>query len=436
MQQKRSSLVPIVLLGILFFIFGFVTWLNGTLIPYLRIACDLTAFQASLVTFAFYISYFVMALPASEVLKRTGLKNGMMLGLLVMAAGALLFLPAAYSRSYLLFLIGLFVIGIGLTVLQTASNPYITIVGPIESAAKRISIMGICNKFAGILAPMILGAVVLHDADKLTAELASMLPDAREARLDELAQRVVMPYGVMALVLGILGVLVRWSPLPEVKAEGEDAPYVWGDVFKHPHLVLGVFALFLYVGVEVLAGDSIAVFAERAGTPLSVAKLLTSLTLMAMLVGYVIGIITIPRWLSQARALQLSALVGLFLTVGIAVSDVNSIVTVPILDFSRFEPVMAQLPVPVVFVALLGLANALMWPAIWPLAIAGLGPVTKTGSALLIMAILGGALVIPFWTGLAGPSGADSAQTAYWLCLPCYVFIGWYAVTGHRKRAW
>lgn len=448
MTQQRSSIVPIILLGILFFIFGFVTWLNGTLIPYLRIACDLSAFQASLVTFAFYISYFVMALPASEVLKRTGLKNGMMLGLLVMAFGALLFIPAAYARSYLLFLIGLFVIGIGLTVLQTASNPYITIVGPIESAAKRISIMGICNKFAGILAPMILGAVVLHDADQLTERLLNLSPEEREIQLDGLAERVVGPYGLMAGVLALLGVLVRWSPLPEVQAEGEDgSKHSWGEALKHPHLMLGVVALFLYVGVEVLAGDSIAVYAQRAGTPLSVAKLLTSVTLTAMLVGYVIGIITIPKLLSQQRALQLSALVGAAFTVGIAAIDVDRMITMPIMDLSQLkglfssEPmgeliVWATVPMSVAFVALLGLANALVWPAIWPLAIDGLGPATKTGSALLIMAILGGALVMPIWTLLAGPDAATSAQNAYWLCLPCYLFIGWYAIKGSRMRAW
>jgi MFS transporter, FHS family, L-fucose permease len=438
MPQQRNSIVPIILLGILFFIFGFVTWLNGTLIPYLRIACDLSALQASLVTFAFYISYFVMALPASEVLKRTGLKNGMMLGLLVMAAGALLFIPAAYARSYMLFLVGLFVIGIGLTVLQTASNPYITIVGPIESAAKRISIMGICNKFAGILAPMILGAVVLHDADQLTERLQSLSDADRELQLQELAQRVVGPYGLMALVLAILGVLVRWSPLPEVKAEGEEkeGKHAWGDAFKHPQLVLGVIALFLYVGVEVLAGDSIAVYAQRTGTPLSVAKLLTSVTLTAMLVGYVIGILTIPKMLSQQRALQLSALVGTVFTVCVAWIDPSNVVTLPIFDFSNFQLVQAELPLSVVFVALLGLANALVWPAIWPLAIDGLGPATKTGSALLIMAILGGALVMPVWTLMAGPDSAASAQSAYWLCLPCYLFIGWYAIKGSRLRSW
>lgn len=436
MLNASRTITAVIILGALFFIFGFVTWLNGTLIPYLRLACGLTDLQASLVTFAFYISYFVMALPMSWVLGRTGFKNGMTVGLLGMAAGALLFVPAAYARSYPLFLLGLFIIGSGLTLLQTASNPYITIVGPLESAARRISIMGICNKVAGILAPMILGALVLADADVFTAGLEGLSEVDRGVQLDELALRVVGPYSVMALVLAGLAIMVRWSPLPEVEAEGEkDGGGSWMGVFRHPQLVWGVIALFLYVGVEVLAGDSIPVYAGRTGTPLSVAKLLTSLTLTAMLAGYIIGIVAIPRFLSQARALLLSALVGLFCAMGATNIGLDQQVTIPIFDFASFQLVWAQLPMSVVFVALMGLGNALMWPAIWPLAITGLGPNTKSGSAMLIMAILGGALVMPIWTWIAGPSDAALAQNAYWLCVPCYLFIGWYGQWAQRRMA-
>ena len=435
MQNTSRTTAAVIILGALFFIFGFVTWLNGTLIPYLRLACGLTDLQASLVTFAFYISYFVMALPMSWVLGRTGFKNGMTVGLLGMAAGALLFVPAAYTRSYPLFLLGLFIIGSGLTLLQTASNPYITIVGPLESAARRISIMGICNKVAGILAPMILGALVLADADVFTAGLEGLGDAERVAQLDQLALRVVGPYSIMALVLVGLAIMVRWSPLPEVEADGEnDGAGSWIGALKHPQLLWGVLALFLYVGVEVLAGDSIPVYAGRTGTPLSVAKLLTSLTLTAMLAGYIIGIIAIPRFLSQARALFLSAIVGLLCAVGAVYTSLDRIVTIPIFDFAAFQLVWAQLPMSVVFVALMGLGNALMWPAIWPLAISGLGPHTKSGSAMLIMAILGGALVMPIWTLIAGPSDAAPAQNAYWICVPCYLFIGWYGQWAQRRK--
>lgn len=417
-MQQRSSIVPIIILGILFFIFGFVTWLNGTLIPYLKIACELSSAEALLVASAFYLSYFIMALPMSGVLRRTGFKNGMMLGLFVMAVGALLFIPAAQTRTYGLFLTGLFIIGTGLTLLQTASNPYITIVGPIESAAKRISIMGICNKVAGMLAPVILGAVVLHDSDTLEASLAAMDAAARTVALDDLALRVIQPYGIMAAALVVLGLFVRLSPLPDQVNE-EEATHATGEVAKSgvlqfPQLVFGALAIFFYVGAEVIAGDAIGVYGQSQGIPLSETKNFTAWTLGAMLVGYVIGIIAIPKYIDQARALKFSAIAGLlFSALAMATSGYTSVLCI----------------------ALLGLANALMWPAIWPLAIEGLGRFTKTGSALLIMGIAGGAVLTPLF-GLMCDTPAIGSRIALSIFLPCYLFILWYATTGHKRRAW
>ncbi|MEO8067379.1 MAG: sugar MFS transporter [Flavobacteriales bacterium] len=418
-MKQRNSFLPIIILGILFFIFGFVTWLNGTLIPYLKIACELSSAKALLVASAFYLSYFFMALPMSAVLRRTGFKNGMMVGLFIMAAGAVLFIPAAQTRTYALFLTGLFVIGTGLTLLQTASNPYITIVGPIESAAKRISIMGICNKLAGMLAPVILGAVVLHDSDTLETSLAAMNPAARTLALDELALRVIGPYSIMAVALFVLGLFVRFSPLPDQVNE-EEATHADGgtsgksSVIAFPQLVFGALAIFFYVGAEVIAGDAIGVYGRSQGIPLSETKNFTAWTLGAMLVGYVIGIATIPKFITQARALRFSAIAGLVFSV-LAMSTSGY--------------------VSVLFIALLGLANALMWPAIWPLAIEGLGRFTKTGSALLIMGIAGGAVLTPLF-GLMCDSPAIGSRIALAIFLPCYLFILWYAAAGHRKRAW
>src|SRR3954465_5458479 len=170
LTKRQTNTKAIFIIGALFFIFGFVTWLNGTLIPFLKLACDLKSdSQALLVTFAFYMAYFFLAIPSSFILNRTGFKNGMSLGLAVMAVGALLFVPAASTRSFALFLAGLFVQGMGLALLQTASNPYISVIGPLESAASRISIMGICNKIAGALSPLILGAIVLKGASDTEA---------------------------------------------------------------------------------------------------------------------------------------------------------------------------------------------------------------------------------------------------------------------------
>ncbi len=432
----RSAGLAIVIIGALFFLFGFITWLNGPLIPFMRIACELTDFEASIVVpFAFYASYFVMALPSSWVLRRTGMKHGMALGLLVMAVGAFLFIPAAHARSAGLFLTGFFTIGTGLALLQTASNPYVTVVGPIESAAKRISIMGICNKVGGIIAPFILGALILVDADQLKLDLAQLEGPARAALLDERARLVVMPYTVLGSVLLLAAALIRLSPLPPLPLEqekGNEGASVW----KHPQLVLGVAALFVYVWAEVLAGDSIAVYAERLGTPLDAAKSLTSLTLAAMLVGYVVGIALIPRYLTQARALALSALVALACACGILLSDADTSMPFFLLDLVALSVRPMELPVSVVFVALLGLGNALMWPAIWPLAVDGVGAALRTGSALLIMAILGGALAMPVWTWMSGDGSSEHSQSAYALLIPFYLFIGWYALWGSRWRGW
>ncbi len=414
--SKSTYVLSITIIGVLFFIFGFVTWLNGILIPYLQIACELTNFQALFVAFAFYISYTVMALPSSWVLKKTGFKNGMTVGLLVMAVGTLTFIPAAQTRIYAFFLLGLFIMGTGLAILQTASNPYITIIGPVESAAKRISIMGIANKAAGGLAPLILAYFILSDGDTFVENLKTLDETARIAALDELASRVIYPYLVMTVILVLLGIMIRFSPLPEIEREEDDEATSKmerkNNVFQFPNLVLGVFALFLYVGAEVIAGDTIIRYGNSVGIPLETAKYFTTFTMVAMIAGYLLGIIFIPRLITQQKALQISALLGVFFSVGILFTPPEISVTL---------------------VAMLGFANAIVWPAIWPLALHGLGRFIKTGSAMLIMAIAGGALIPLLWGRL---SDISSTQIAYWILIPCYLFIYYYAAIGHKKRSW
>jgi MFS transporter, FHS family, L-fucose permease len=415
MTQTRSSnyLMSITIIGILFFIFGFVTWINGTLIPYLKIACELkTDFQSYLVATAFFIAYTVMALPASYVLKKTGYKKGMSVGLFIMAIGAILFVPAAQARNFEMFLVGLFIIGTGLALLQTASNPYATIIGPIESAATRISIMGICNKVAGILAGLIFGYIALSDADALEASLKTMDAVTKSATLDELASRVIVPYIIIASVLVFLAIAILFSSLPDIddsgEATGQASTSGKTSVFQFPHLILGVITLFLYVGVEVLAGDTIISYGKSLGIELATARYFTQATLAFMLVGYVIGIIAIPKYISQATALKICAWLGVAFTLGAVFT-------------SGF--------VSVAFIALLGLANSLMWPAIFPLAIDGLGKFTKTGSALLIMAIAGGA-ILPLVYGWL--SEIINSQQAYWIMVPCYLFIVYFATKGYK----
>lgn len=413
-NTRQTYFMPMLIIGALFFVFGFVTWANGTLIPYLQIACELTTSEAMLVTSAFYISYAVMAFPSSWVLKKTGFKKGMMLGLLLMAAGALIFIPAANSRTYNVFLLGLFVIGTGLALLQTASNPYITILGPIESAAKRISIMGICNKGAGALAPLIMGAIMLNNADALKERLLTMDASQKAIELNELASKVVVPYILIAIVLVALAIFIYFSTLPDIKAEGEDETVASSSVtnrksiFSYPYLWLGFVTLFLYVGVEVLAGDTIQVYGNSLGISLDTAKHFTTYTMLGMLAGYIIGIIAIPKYISQSTALKFSAILGILFSLG-AIFTTGS--------------------TSVFFIAILGLANALVWPAIWPLAINGLGKFTKTASALLIVGIAGGALLPKLWASLGESVGL---QQAYWIMIPCYLFILYFAISGHK----
>ncbi len=416
-MRKGNYVLSITIIGALFFIFGFVTWLNGILIPYLKIACELTNFQALFVAFAFYISYTVMALPSSWLLKKTGFKNGMMVGLLVMAIGTLIFLPAAWSRTYGLFLTGLFVMGTGLAILQTASNPYITILGKRETAARRISIMGICNKLAGAIAPLILAYFILHDGDAFVANLKTMDSAAKAIALDGLAQRVITPYLAMSIILALLGLMIRFSPLPEVELEPEEdienqAISSKKSIFEFPQLILGVIALFFYVGAEVIAGDTIIRYGISRGIEIATAKAFTTYTLIAMVVGYSLGIILIPKVISQRMALLFSALLGILLTLGVLIAGGNA---------------------SVLFVALLGLANALVWPAIWPLAIHDLGKFIKTGSALLIMAIAGGAILPLAWGWW---SDHYSSQQAYWILIPCYMIILLYASWWYKLRSW
>ena len=437
-QKRKDYILSITLIGLLFFLFGFVTWLNGALIPFLRTACELSDVMAYLVTFAFYISYFVMAIPSSKILERIGFRNGMTLGLAVMAVGALLFVPAALSRSYFLFLTGLFVLGTGLALLQTAVNPYVTIIGPIESAAKRISIMGICNKVAGVLAPVLLASILLKDAESIKTRLAELTDLTQRATLlDELAHRLIVPYLFMTAFLIALAFMIRFAHLPEINPEEEKETDLTvqskKSVFNYPHLLLGVVALFFYVGVEVIAGDTIIRYGDSLGIAMSSAKYFTSLVLIFMVIGYFFGVALIPKVISQKTALTICSIVGIFFTIAAVLVPSGMVINTPFIDLMTFQSVTLTIPYTVLFIAMLGIANSLVWPAIWPLALNGVGKYTKLGSALLIMAIAGGALLPLVYGWLTHV--LQSTQQAYWIAIPCYLVILYYAIWGHKIKS-
>ncbi len=412
---RPNVATSIAIIGVLFFLIGFLTWLNGPLITFVKLAFELDEVGAFLVLMVFYLSYFFLALPASWILRRTGMKKGLSLSLLVMAGGAALFGEFATQRWYPGALGGLFVIGSGLALLQTAINPYISILGPIETAARRIALMGICNKVAGMLAPVVIGTLVLHGIGDLDTQVQAADAATRATLLNEFAAKIHAPYLAMAGLLVVLAAAVLFSPLPEIRAaEANATPARAGgsersSIFQFPHLWLGVLCLFVYVGVEVMAGDAIGTYGHGFDLPLDQTKMFTSLTLAAMLVGYVVGLLLIPRVVSQSRYLSISAVLGV------------------LFSFGAF---LTHGYVSVAFVALLGFANAMMWPAIFPLAIRGLGRFTETGSALLVMGIAGGAIIPQAFAVLK--QYLDFQLVFLLLMVPCYLYILFYASIGHR----
>ncbi|MBR0531831.1 MAG: sugar MFS transporter [Bacteroidales bacterium] len=417
-MKRKEYILSLVMLASLFFIFGLVSWVNSILVPYFKVACDLkTGFQSYLVTFAFYIAYLVMTIPAALLLNRTGLKKGGVIGLLILALGAMLFWPAALTRTYGLFLLALFTMGTALAILQTVANPFVTIIGPEESAARRISVMGVCNKFAGIIAPLVFAALVIRPQDKATMDLigqGSLAGQAKEAALDELVRGVIPPYIVLAILLVVFAFVFRYSALPDINpgrdnlssSEGTDRK----SIFSYPYLILGVVALFAHVGSQQITISTIISYAQSLGMDLDAAKLFPSYTLGCILVGYLIGIITIPKYLSQQTALLICTITGLVLSILVL----------------AFPPRAS-----IWFLVLLGIPNSLIYAGIWPLAIKGLGRWTNLGSSLLVMALCGNAIMSLLY-GLEADRLGEHA--AYWLLIPCFVYMIFYAVYGHKIR--
>lgn len=423
--KVRSSLVPMAIVAILFFVLGFATWLNGSLMPYLKQMLSLTPLQASFVVFSFYIAVTFTALPSAWLIRKVGYKNGMALGMATMMLAGLLYIPAAQTQTFALFLFAQLVIGAGQTLLQTAVNPYVVKIGPEKTAAVRISIMGILNKTAGVVAPVVFTALIANSFISTSDTVLTSM------QIDEMAASLVLPYLGLAIFLGVLALAIKFAPLPELEKETSNANSVQliKAVLAKPSLVLGVLALFVYVAVEVIAGDTIGLFALSLGVERY--TVMTSYTMGCMVLGYMLGIVLIPRVLSQQAALAISAILGVLLVGFIVLGDTSSYI---IANNVLLPLGGAALPDTLLCIAVLGLANAIVWPAVWPLALSGLGELTSTGSALLIMGIAGGAFGPLFW-GLASGTGLGQ-QGAYIVLLPCYVFILFYAVKGHKMARW
>ncbi len=426
-EKQQSNALPMIIVAGLFFILGFATWLNGSLMPYLKQILQLSPFEASLILFSFYIAVTFTALPSATIIRKVGYKNGMALGMATMMVAGLLFIPAAKTQVFALFLFAQLIMGTGITLLQTAVNPYVVRIGPEESAAARISIMGILNKGAGVVAPMVFTALILSGFQDVSGELS-------QVQINEMANSLVLPYLGMAVFLGLLAIAVKKSPLPELESEedtyegtdGEEHQGHLKEALSHPNLVLGVVALFFYVAAEVIAGDTIGTFALSLGV--ANYTMMTSYTMICMVAGYILGIALIPKFISQQNALMVSAIIGLILTAGIVFGDNNS--------FAIANAVLGgvELPDTLVLIACLGFANAIVWPAVFPLALSGMGKLTSIGSALLVMGISGGAFGPLFWSISSTTSMGE--QGGYLVLIPCYLFILFYAVKGCKMKSW
>ncbi len=429
--KQKQYFISLTILAGMFFIFGFVSWVNSILIPYFRIACELTHFESYFVAFAFYIAYFVMAIPSGILLKKVGFKRGIMYGFMLTALGAFLFVPAALVRQFEIFLIGLFSIGTGLAILQTAANPYVTIIGPIDSAARRISIMGICNKFAGIISPLIFAALILKaDDSELFSLIESGTLDAitKSAMLDELIQRVIVPYAILGGLLVLAGIGIRYSILPEINTdeqnatdEKENGHNSKKSIFDFPYLILGALAIFFHVGTQVIAIDTIINYANSMGIDLLEAKVFPSYTLACTMIGYILGILIIPKYVSQTKALIICTVLGLLLSFGVVFADFN--VTL----FGH------QANISIFLLCALGFPNALIYAGIWPLSIHGLGKFTKTGSSLLIMGLCGNA-ILPLIYGYFAE--VYDLRIGYWILIPCFLYLIFFATKGHKINSW
>jgi fucose permease len=424
-KAKQSVWLPMVLAGSMFFILGCITWLNGAITPFLQQMLELSPLQASFIISSFYIAVTVAGIPSAMLIKRVGYKNGMAIGCAIMASSALLYIPAAKMQMIEIFLFAQLLIGVGQTVLQTAVNPYVVKMGSEDSAAVRVCIMGLLNKFAGVVVPVIFAMVTVAGVVEEGASLT-------QAQKDLMANSIVAPYIAISALIFAFALFAKVAPLPDLvfEDEGSSSKGEVREALSHPHLALGIVGIALYVAVEVIAADTIGSYALAIGLVDS-ASIMTSYTMACMLIGYAIGIALIPRYMSQQNALVMSAVAGIITVLAVVNGSNDSFIIANLILVPFGGP---ELPDPLLCIALLGFANAMVWPALWPLALAGLGRLTGTASGLLIMGIAGGALG-PLLIGLGNMTGLG-AQGSYILMLPSYLFILFYALKGHKMRSW
>ncbi|MFZ0743373.1 MAG: sugar MFS transporter [Terracidiphilus sp.] len=400
-QDTPSYIGPFITVAALFFIFGFITNLNMALVPHLRSIFNLPYAWAMLAESAFFLAYFVFSSPTSKLIETIGYKQTMVVSLFIQVVGCLLFVPAAKLVSFPLFLAAVFIVGAGVTALQTAANPYVAILGPEHSAPVRLTLAQALNSLGGTIAPLVAGAYILTDPTKLISKA-------------DVAATVRVPYLLIAAGLLLLGIAVAFMHLPHVVQTQSFRPAKEGDpilsrsIWGYKHTVLGAIGIFLYVGVEVgLASIAVNYFKNQGVDSAKTASFLVSLYWAGALVGRLLG-----SWvLTKIKSNRLLGAFGFIAASLLGISMVSS----------------GQ--VAIWTVVLCGFFNSIMFPNIFALAIKGLGPMTSKGSGLIMTAVVGGA-VIPFLIGAA--ADRIGIQHAFVIPIACYLFIAYYGLWGSK----
>ncbi|MDP5033018.1 MAG: sugar MFS transporter [Paraglaciecola sp.] len=389
----------------LFFMWGFITCLNDILIPHLKAAFSLNYTQAMLIQFCFFGAYFFVSLPAGKLLKAIGYQKGIVVGLVIAAFGCLLFYPAAASHSYPLFLTALFVLASGITVLQVSANPYVSLLGPPETASSRLTLTQAFNSLGTTIAPYLGGLLILNEAVDSLANNSS-------------AESVQMPYLVLVALLLLLAAIFAWIKLPHIaSAEVSQQEKLEGSAWQQRHLVLGAMGIFVYVGAEVAIGSFLVNFLGES----NIAALEEAEA--AKYLSYYWGGAMLGRFIGAAAMQKVSG--GKVLAFNAAVACLLLAITI---TFSGSLAMWALL--------LVGLCNSVMFPTIFCLAVNNLGKHTAQGSSILCLAIVGGA-IIPLFQGILADS--VGVQLAFILPLFCYLYIAYYGLFGSRvitKPSW
>ena len=402
MKEQKNFLIPMAFIGLMFFTCGFALGINSLLVPVLKVSLQVTSMKAYMLIGATFLPFLIFGYPAGMLISKIGYKHTMASAFAMFSLAFAVFILSAKEESFVLFLVASFACGAANTFLQAAINPYVTILGPTESAARRISIMGMINKLAWPVSPLFIAFVVGNSDHIAVADLTK-------------------PFAVIIGLFVLLGVISFFAPLPEVKAVGEDnkeedaesqkvSAYANSkhSIFQFPHLVLGSLAIFFYVGAETIVLGTLIDYANELG--LSHPENYSWIAPICISVGYLSGIIFIPKYLSQTRALQICSLVALAGTALVV-----------------FLPGTLS----IYCIGIMALGCSLMWPAFWPLALMDLGKFTKEGSSLLTMGLIGGAVITVLFGLLKDIS---DIQSAYSICLVSFTYIVFYAFKGYKLR--